>query len=467
MVHMRRSLLLAALFLAAPLVHADAIDDLVNKTLKEMKVPGASIAIVRDGKILRTGGYGFADVENGVSATPKTVYQIGSVTKQFTSTLIMKLREEGKIDLEKSIREYLPEVPEAWKSVTVRQLLNHTSGIFSYTSLPEMFETLLVQRTDLADIIKRSAAQKPDFAPGESFSYNNTAYFLLGAILEKVSGQSYGDLLKERIFSPLGMSATSVTDWAAIMPHRARGYHLEGGKLVNAPWMDMSWPGAAGNLSSSVEDLAKWMIAQEGAMLKPESWRMMLEPTKHGKGTTPYGFGWALSKVNDHPIIEHGGGIPGFVSLVRRYPTKGIAIVVLTNSGSADATDPIADGIAAHLDPSLKKPEPKPVAAVADPTPELTKRLRGVWESILAEKADKNEFTDQMQQFLFPTRIYEPVKQLKALGDLKEFMLVEAVEEAGLKRRSYRIAFGETKFTLRMAVDREGKIAGIQIAPGG
>ncbi len=199
---------------------ARSIDDYVLGVIQKRHIPGVSVAIVKNGKLLQAKGYGLANVELSVPATEKTVYQLASVTKQFTATAIMMLVEQGKLGLGDKISKHLPDLPAAWKEVTIRHLLNHTSGIKSYTSVKDFFKTARKDYTH-REILDLVAKDPLEFAPGEKWRYCNTGYFLLGMIIEKVSGKTYGEFLDERIFKPLGMTQTRVNDLHAIIPNRA------------------------------------------------------------------------------------------------------------------------------------------------------------------------------------------------------------------------------------------------------
>ena len=265
---------------APPVEKSNAVDAFVIEQMRQLHIPGLSLVIVRDSKIIKSAGYGLANVELNVKAAPETVYEIGSVTKQFTSTAIMMLVEENKIKLDAPVGDYLTDIPAIWKPITVRQLLNQTSGIKDYFTdeQPDFFKTAHFPAAK--EIILKPALDAPlNYQPGESYNYSNTNHFLLGLLIEKTSGESYAVFLQKRIFAPLGMTATLVNDHRNVIANRAAGYNYDwsANVLQNADYVDAAWAYAAGALVSTVNDLAKWDIALDSEKLvgkasKNEMW---------------------------------------------------------------------------------------------------------------------------------------------------------------------------------------------------
>ncbi|GAB4464305.1 MAG: serine hydrolase domain-containing protein [Armatimonadaceae bacterium] len=308
---------------------ADPVDEIIQEEMKRQNIPGASVAILRKGKIVKAKGYGYADLENRVPATPQTVYQIGSVTKQFTAIAILMLAEAGKLKIDDPVVQYLPDAPPAWKPVTLRQMLTHTSGI-----VPNFPETQNEWRSPItpAQLLQSVHDTPLQFEPGSKWDYCNTAYFALGLVVEKVSGKSYAEFLTERIFKPLGMSETRLNDVNAIFAHRAAGYTQTENGLTNAEMVHPSWPFAAGALVSTVTDLARWDAALRGERLvKAETLQEAWKPVRLTDGSTaPYGFGWALDN-RYRRMVHHGGGIPGFTSYILRFPDEDLTVILLCN----------------------------------------------------------------------------------------------------------------------------------------
>ncbi|MFW6198961.1 MAG: serine hydrolase [Gemmatimonadota bacterium] len=312
------------------------IDSLAEGTLAESPVAAVGIGVKRGQDLLLARGYGLADVENRVPADAETVYRIGSITKQFTAAAIMRLVEQGRIGLDDPMTEYLPDYPTQGHEVTVRHLLTHSSGIKSYTSL-EAWRP--VMRLDLThqELLAHFQDEPFDFAPGERFLYSNSGFYLLGMIVEEVSGTSYPDYLDAHLFEPLGLSGSSYCHERLIIPGRAEGYEVEDGELVNDEPISMNQPGAAGALCSTVPDLLVWSDAlRTGRVVARNSYRQMTTPgTLNDGSATSYGFGLMLGELEGHARIGHGGGIPGFNAVLTHYPDADLDIVVLSNTNGA------------------------------------------------------------------------------------------------------------------------------------
>ncbi len=313
---------------------ATAINEILTQTYKSNE-PGASVVVVKDGKVIFRKGYGMANLELGVPVEPDMIFRLGSVTKQFTAVAILMLAEQGKLSLDEDITKFLPDYPAKTQRVTVEQLLNHTSGIKSYTSLPEW---LLMWRkdTELNELIGLFKDKPTDFAPGERWSYNNSGYVLLGAIIEKASGQSYQDFIEKNIFQRLGMAHSFYDNTARVIPRRVTGYSKGKDGYINAPYLSMTQPHAAGALAPSVDDLALWDAAlYTDKLVKQETLKRAWTPAKLTNGKlTHYGFGWAMNSYEGHTVIEHGGGINGFSTYALRMPDDRVFVAALTNKDS-------------------------------------------------------------------------------------------------------------------------------------
>jgi CubicO group peptidase (beta-lactamase class C family) len=310
------------------------VDSVANAAVSEHRTPGVSIAIVKNGRTVLAKGYGVADLENDVPATPETVYRIGSVTKQFTAAAIMRLVEQGKLSLDDTLQKFFPNYPAQGNRVTVRHLLNHTSGIKSYTSLGPKWQRLM--RLDLApdSLVALFASEPFDFKPGDEWRYDNSGFFLLGMIVEKLSGKTYGQYRQDEFFTPLHLTGTIYCDHAPIIKHRAQGYAPPpDGAFTNAAPLSMTQPYAAGSLCSTVTDLAAWTIAlSSGKVVSPASYQRMTIPDtlNNGKPLT-YGFGLGTGTLGGHRQVSHNGGINGFISELHHYPGDSLITVVLTN----------------------------------------------------------------------------------------------------------------------------------------
>jgi CubicO group peptidase (beta-lactamase class C family) len=284
--HMYGAALLAGALVTPParaqdtraLVHY--VDSVATAAVAEHRTAGVSIAVVKNARTVLAKGYGFADLENDVPATAEPVYRIGSITKQFTSAAIMRLVEQGKLSLDDTLQKFLPAFPTQGNRVTMRHLLNHTSGIKSYTSLGPKWDRVV--RLDLApDSMVTLFAHEPfDFRPGDAWAYDNSGYFLLGMIIEKLSGKPYAQYLQDEFFTPLNLKSTIYCDQAPLIRHRAQGYAPRpGGGFINAEPLSMTQPYAAGSLCSTVNDLAAWTLAlSSGKVVSPASYKLMTTP---------------------------------------------------------------------------------------------------------------------------------------------------------------------------------------------
>jgi CubicO group peptidase (beta-lactamase class C family) len=331
------------------------VDQWVDSARRARKIPGVSIAVIRDGKVVHAKGYGLANVEHDVAATEETVYQSGSVGKQFTATLVMMLIADGKLALDDPIRKFLPDAPRTWDKITIRRLLSHTAGLGDY---PNDFD--LRRDYTEAELLKMVYRSRLLFPSGTGWSYSNLGYLTLGVLIHKISGQFYGDLLAERIFKPLGMG-TKIISEADIVPHRSAGYRLVDGGLKNQEWVSPTLNTTAdGALYFTVLDLAKWDAAlYTETLLRKTDLELMWTPIKLVDGKTHnYGFGWAISTANGHRLIEHGGGWQGFLTHIARYVDDRLTVVVLCNLAARDSNpNDIAHHVAAMYLPALAPKE--------------------------------------------------------------------------------------------------------------
>ena len=339
--------------------------------------PGAAIIVRKDGETIFRKGYGLADLELGVPIEPDMVFRLGSITKQFTAVSILMLAQEGKLGLQDEITKFLPDYPTQGRKITVEHLLTHTSGIQSYT---DMAEWLPLWRKDfsvkeLIDLFKDKPMQ---FEPGERWAYNNSGYILLGAIIEKVSGESYEHFVDGHIFKPLGMKSSTYGSTERVIPRRVPGYQMGKGGFVNAPYLSMTQPYAAGSLLSTVDDLAVWSDAVfSGQLVKKEWLDKAFTPYKLKNGeSSGYGYGWMAADFSGHRSIEHGGGINGFTTYEMTFPEDRIFLAILTNS-TAPGRDPEPRAVKiAWLALGLAEPERKVVSLSAKDLD----RLAGVYE---------------------------------------------------------------------------------------
>jgi CubicO group peptidase (beta-lactamase class C family) len=356
---------------------AKKIDAVMSEIYKPGE-PGAAVIVRKDGKTVFRKGYGLADLELGVPVEPDMVFRLGSITKQFTAVCILMLAEQGKLGLQDEITRFLPDYPTKGRTITVEHLLTHTSGIQSYTDMPEWLPLWRKDFTvrELIDLFKDKPTKSE---PGQRWAYNNSGYILLGAIIEKASGQTYEEFLDTHIFKPLGMKHSYYGSTERIIPRRIPGYQKGNSGFINAPYLSMTQPYAAGSLLSNVDDLAIWSDAVfSGKLIKKEWLDKAFTPYVLKTGdSTGYGYGWFISNYRGHRIIEHGGGINGFTSYEMTLPEDGVFLAILTNGAiSGRAPEPRAFKIATLV---LGQPQTEP-KAVPLSTNDLAPLL-GVYEN--------------------------------------------------------------------------------------
>ena len=360
------NLLFALLLLAQS--DTTPINRFVQAEMERQHIPGLSLAVLRGDQVLVARGYGYANVELHVPASDSTVYQSGSMGKQFTAALVEMLVDNHLLRLDDSIVRWFPEGATVWSGITVRQLLTHTSGVAEYTD-----STFDYRRDYTEDQLVKFAASRPlDFRPGERWSYSNTGYLLLGVLIHRVTGRFYGDLLRDSVFQPLRMRDSRVISEADIVPNRAAGYRLENGTLQNQEWVAPSLNTTAdGALYFTIRDLTRWAVALNHRRVpSPAALDTAWTPVRLNDGATyPYGFGWGIFNQRGHLRIAHSGSWQGFKTVIARYPESGISVIVLANLAQAQVSA-IAFGIAGMLDTALAAPHlvtwrgPQPPAAI-------------------------------------------------------------------------------------------------------
>ncbi|QNM96137.1 serine hydrolase domain-containing protein [Chitinimonas koreensis] len=322
---------------------AARIDAYMDAQLQQRRIPGAALAVIAHGRPMLVKGYGLANVEHRVPVGVDTVFQSGSVGKQFTAAAVMLLVQDGKLGLDDPVRRFFPAAPPAWRRVTVRHLLSHTAG------LPDDWPAGFDLRRDYADaeLTRRILAMPLDAAPGARYRYSNPGYVLLGMLVGKASGRFYGDLLQERLFGPLGMATARVIDEADIVPGRAAGYRLDGGRLKNQEWVSPSLNRTAdGSLYLGLADWIAWDAALgKGWPLRPDSLAQLWQPMRLADGRlSEYGLGWELDSRGGHPRVWHDGAWQGFESYLSRRRDGSLSVVLLVNLAEAGVAD-IAEGL--------------------------------------------------------------------------------------------------------------------------
>lgn len=340
-------------------------EELIQNTFPE-DGPGAAVLVTKGGETIYESAVGFANLELDVAMQSKHVFRIGSITKQFTACAILHLVEEGELSLTEPITKYIPDYPTQGHTITIEHLLTHTSGIKSYTNMGTW--TAEVRRKDFSPkaLIDLFKDEPMDFAPGEAFSYNNSGYVLLGYIIEQISGQTYAEYLQQTFFEPLGMNNTYYGDAEQLIPNRATGYEKNGDSYQNSPYLSMTQPYAAGSLLSTTQDLHTWYEAvMSGKVISKASLANAHQPYQlNDSSPVSYGYGWFLGNIQGSPMIDHGGGINGFLSASLYLPEEAVFVSVLTNC-TCQSPEDLAHQLAAL---AINKPfvEPEIVELSAD-----------------------------------------------------------------------------------------------------
>ena len=416
------------------------IDDFIRDEMGRQRIPGVAVAIVNKSAATAR-GYGYANLEHMVPVTDETIFQSGSLGKMFTATAVMLQVEDGKLALTDPITKFYPDAPPAWRPITIRHLLTHTSGIPDYTT-----STFDYRKDYTEDELAHLAfQQKLEFPAGARWNYSNTGYALLGFIVRKASGQFYGDVLAERVFKPLGMTTARVISEADIVPNRAAGYELVNGEIKNQDWVAPKLNTTAdGSLYWSLRDLLAWDAAvKRRAILKPESWSQILTPVRLNSGKTyPYGFGWSLDERGGKPLQEHGGAWQGFKTQLSRFVGDDLSIIVLANLGQADPAR-FADGIAAIVNPALTKPQPTPIT---DTEPQVAEKLRRLLDAARAGTLSPSEFAYVRAGF-FPVAADAYKEELAKLGHPTSVQLLQRRELGDDRVYLYQLTFaGATRY---------------------
>jgi D-alanyl-D-alanine carboxypeptidase len=339
-----RTVTLGVLLAAAPAAGQSTVDEFVRAEMERQRIPGLSLAVVKDGQVVKAAGYGVADRTSGTPATPETVYRIASLSKQFIAAGVLLLVQEGRLGIDDPVSQHVPDAPASWAGITIRHLLTHTAGLSRESP---GFDPLRV-RSD-ADVIRDAYGEPLRFRPGEKWEYSNLGYFILADVIRIVAGVPWTEWLHDRVFAPTGMATTFPSTAAAAVPSLARGYR-DNDRLIDAP----AWPALrpSGAFLSTVLDLAKWAIALDTEQpLTASTKAAMWSPATLNDGTSyPYGFGWSMGDVRDRPRVYHSGGMIGFRADFSRYVDDGVTIILLMNLDDVDI-EALSRGVAAFYLP--------------------------------------------------------------------------------------------------------------------
>lgn len=326
------------LFLLLPCLsfaQVDSTDIIVKQIMEKQKIVGLSLAVIKNGKTVINKGYGFANIELNVPVTSETVIKVSSISKQFFTTAILKLMEDGKLDINDSVHKYFPDAPESWRPITIKNLMSHTSGL---QREPPAYDAL--KRQPDIDVIKSAYSLPLDYKTGEKFQYCNIGYFMLAEVISQVSGMPWQDYIRTALFIPAGMNNSYLTDFYQIIPNRANGYMYKKDTLINATAMLAIRP--SGGFLSTSTDMILWdkVLTEENIILRKENWELLWQPyiktSADLKSKANYGFGWFIDERNGHKVIHHGGANLGFRSFYARFVNDDLSIIVMTNTEEAN-----------------------------------------------------------------------------------------------------------------------------------
>jgi CubicO group peptidase (beta-lactamase class C family) len=315
----------------------EEMDQLVSTEMSRQQIPGMAVAVVKNGEVVAAKGYGLANLEHEAPVTTHSIFQTGSVGKQFTAAAIMLLAEQGKLRLDDQIGRYLPRTKARWGSITVRQLLTHTSGIPDYED--EVDTRRDYSERELTEFVGLLPRPSP---PGEKFEYSNSGYLLLGVVIRTVTGKFHGDFIRENILAPLGMKTARILTDADTVPHRVAGYRVSNGQILNQEWVSPTFNQTAdGCFHLSLQDFLAWERAVRArALLKPDSWSQIFTPVVLNSGKThPYGFGWEITQKDGQTVHGHDGSFRGFEAILTRYIEEDVTIIALANLAEIELTE--------------------------------------------------------------------------------------------------------------------------------
>jgi CubicO group peptidase (beta-lactamase class C family) len=330
-----KKLLVLILLPSFLIAQVDSTDAIVNQLMEKQKIVGLTLAVIKNGEVITNKGYGLANVELNVPMTSETVIRTGSVSKQFFTTAILKLMEDGKLNIEDPVHKYFPDAPESWRPIKITHLMSHSSGLQREGPGYDNFKI----QPDL-NIIKSAYSLPLAFATGEKYQYCNLGYFMLAEIIKQVSGMSWEDYIHDKLFMPSDMKKSYLTDFYRIIPNRANGYMHRNDTLINATAMIAIRP--SGGFLSTSSDMIKWekTLREKELILKKDNWEKLWQPfiktSSNLNSKEHYGFGWMVDEYHGHKLISHSGANIGFRSVFARFVNDGLTIIILTNTDEAN-----------------------------------------------------------------------------------------------------------------------------------
>jgi CubicO group peptidase (beta-lactamase class C family) len=437
---------------------SDKVDKYIGITLAREHVPGLSLAVVHNGVPIKVKGYGFANVELKVPVSPETVFQSSSLGKMFTATAIMKLMEDGKLNLDDKITNYFSKAPANWQNITIRHLLTHTSGIPEYDREENKFINYQTNYTE-DELLKIAMAQPLDFLPGEKWSYSDTGYIILGILIHLITGRYYGDMLQERVFTPLSMETARIINESEIVPNRAAGYELQKGEWVNQAWVAPSLNTTAdGSLYITTLDLIKWDAAiSSEKILKHSSLISMLTPVHlNNDSTFPYGFGWFLDPMNGHRVNWHSGYWQGFHTYFGRFLDDSLTIIILTNL-SRCVPEIIAQDIAGIYVSELARPV---YAVIPDENVALKNLVKNLYQNPESFN-EKNQMLTPEFTMKLPLLKKRNIWRHNTFGDFQSVERLQNKNQEDPIVYRYRVKYKALSLLVLVTLNKAGKVIDI------
>jgi len=435
------------------------IDADVRTILDRTKTPSAVVAIAEDDRVVYRKAYGFRDAEHRLRADADTLYEIGSITKQFTAAAILQLQEHAKLDIDDKLSAYLPDAPHAGE-VTLRQLLSHTSGLAEYLEGPDI-EREATRPTTFDQLMARIAGKPLSFAPGSRMAYNNTGYILLGRVIEVVSHESYRDYVRKYLLDRAGMKRTFTVANESALANMAVGYQVKQRALQRAPTIHDSFGWSAGNLVSSVDDLMNWSRAlAEGKIVSEKSYGAMTTPAPISEGASDYGLGLFVDSIRDQPRIGHTGGSFGFTTADEYFPKQNVRIIALTNcAANPEPGEMITNAIFDDLFPEIAAAAEKPASGE---DADVTKKTRKLFAELQNNAEGSLLLTEKLAGKMKGGLAKRLAGLLAPFGSPTRFIYKGARTETSMRWYDYLIEFGPgSQLKFAVGFDDAGKVASI------
>ncbi len=437
------------------------IDSVATKAVTAGHVAGMSLSVARDGSIAYERGYGFANLAHRVKATPETHYEIGSITKQFTATAVLQLKEAGKLSLSDTLARWIPEYKRG-AAITIKELLQQTTGVPDYTDVNHFEKIAGTQQPSFAKMLALVADKPLAFTPGSKFAYSNTNYILLGEIVERASGTTWERYVRAHLFAPAGMTQSGFIDDEAKLQPMATGYQMTKSGIKVAPPLLSGWAWSAGAIVSTVGDMQAWDAALlRGKLVNQTDLAAMFSPGKPAfdKGSF-YAFGWVVDSADGHKRIWHNGGTFGFTSSNLLFPRDRLAIVVLQNTVSMVDPDSTAMRVFEALVPSAAV-----VASAKGEDPAVTARVRSVIAQLESGTLDQSQLTPDLSEKLTPALLADVKAQFGPLGAPQQLIFLSKRQTPKGTLYTYKAVFAAATLNAHLGISPAGKIAGFNLTP--